>query len=214
MALRVYLALYSVCVFSAMMPGQTTRPASQPATAQATSGQLTNAMRDAYSRFHPIHSGMDRKIIEQTVDAIFAEIPKHEPTLFVPLMIDQLIRLGPRDPRTRALLHECMAKGWIEPYLTRYMLIQTGEDPQPHVQAMIEALDSGDAVVRQQAIIALGGCGGSAKPALPRLRRFVQEAQADPSIYHRAYTLGDKMPDHVRAYSAIENIEGSLRGQK
>ncbi len=174
---------------------------------------ITAGMREALGHANKVHNLMPVKVVDDAVDALHRAIARENPGVFVPMAISHLIRLAPKDVRTRVLLREALAKGWMEPGLTRGLLVRAGDDSGPHVKALMKGLE-GDAKARRDAIQGLGVCGAAAAPALPMLRGIVEKAKAPADDYRRAYTLSDEVPDHVRAHWAIGRIEAGMKGTR
>ena len=65
-----------------------------------------------------------------------------------------------------------------------------------------------------RAVDALGSLKALGAPALPRLRKIMDDAEADPEDYLRAYSYKQEMPLHVRAYFAVAAIESALKDRK
>jgi hypothetical protein len=169
-------------------------------------------MRVALERISKINKGSEQKKIDEAVEHLFKlfEIARLDLKVFVPLAAPHLVRLAPKDLRTRTLLRQALEQGWIEEQLARAFLIQAGDPPEPHIKLLVKDLESDDVKVRTRAINALGACGIAAEPALPKLRQIVKDAKADPNDYSRAFTAIDEAPEHVRAFWAITIIEAAL----
>ncbi len=175
---------------------------------------MTAEMRQVLERVNKVHAGMAQKDIDEAVQALHREIARHDPKVLVPLAIHQLMRLVPRDTQTRVLLRQALAKGWLEAHATRASLVQAGDTPGPHIRALLKALDDKDPRVRIRAVKALGDTGAAGAEALPKLRKIVAKARADPADYDRAYTPRNPMPELVVAHHAILRIEAALRDRK
>ena len=182
--------------------GQPAAPPGRPAK-----DPLTAEMREALRRINEVHSGMKQQAIDEAVTAFHAEIARHDPKVFVQYAVPHLIRLAPRDTQARTLLRRALANGWIEPHYARGFLVQAGDNPEPHVKALMKELADQDAVVRARAIQGLAMCGPAAAAALPALRKIVSDAKAPREDFRRAYTLASEVPEHVRAHWAIGLIE-------
>jgi hypothetical protein len=180
---------------------------SSAASESGPKSEITSEMRVALERINTIKKGSEQQVIDEAVDALNKEIARLDPKVFVPLAAPHLLRLAPKDSRTRALLRQALEKGWIEEQLTRAFLIQAGDNPEPHIKQLVKDLESVDAKVRSRAINAIGGCGAAASPALPKLREIVKKAKADPNDFSRAFTCLDEVPEHIRAFWAITIIE-------
>lgn len=174
---------------------------------QPAQNPLTAEMREALRRINEIHSGMEKRAIDEAVTAFHAEIARHDPKVFVQYAVPHLIRLAPRDTQTRVLLRRALADGWMEPHYVRGYLVQAGDNPEPHVKTLMKELADKDADVRARAITGLAMCGPAAAAALPALRKIVSDAKAPPEDFRRAYTLTSGAPEHVRAHWAIGSIE-------
>src|SRR5690349_11323496 len=87
---------------------------------------ITPDVRKSLARINAIHSGMKPVAIAEAVTALHADIARLDPRGFVPLAVPHLMRLAPRDPRTVALLHKALDKGWLDPYLARTFLVAVG----------------------------------------------------------------------------------------
>jgi hypothetical protein len=172
--------------------------------------EITAEMRAALERINKIKKGSEQKEIDEAVEALNKEIARLNPKVFVPLAVPHLLRLAPKDTRTRALLRQALEKGWIEEQLARAFLVQAGDPPEPHIKQLVKELDGADSKIRTRAINALSACGAAAEPALPKLREIVKNAKADPNDYSRAFTSRDEAPEHVRAHWAIRIIEAAL----
>jgi hypothetical protein len=175
---------------------------------------ITAEMRASLGRINAVHSGMTRKAVADAVDRFHRDIARIDSGLFVFMAVPHLMRLAPRDARTRALIHRAMAKGWIEEELCRAFLVQSGDGIAENVKALIKGLDARDVKKRKRAMVALGACSKAGAPALPRLREIIRKAKADPSDYRRAYTLADEVPEHVRAHWAASVIEAAIKDGK
>lgn len=175
---------------------------------------ITPIMREILARVNKIHDRMKRSDIDAAIDALHQEIKREDPAVFVPLALPHLLRLAPNDPRTRIVLRQALAKGWIEEQLARAFLIQAGDDPSPHIKRLLKDLDSKDGRVRARAMTALGACGDAAEAALLKLRRMANKADADPSDFVRDYALDQDVPEPVRARWAVSSIEAGLAEHK
>jgi hypothetical protein len=172
--------------------------------------EITSEMRVALEQINKINKGSEQKKIDKAVDVLYKEIARLDSKVFVPLAVPHLLRLAPKDTRTRALLQQSLKKGWIEEQLARAFLVQVGDPPEPHIKQLVKDIESVDVKIRSRAINAIGSCGAAASPALPRLRQIVKNAKADPNDYSRAFTCIDEVPEHVRAFWAIRIIEAAL----
>jgi hypothetical protein len=188
-------------------------PGGKPAQSRPATDPITPEMRQALARIAKVHAGIAAAVIDEAVEALHGEIRRHDPKVFVPLAIPYLMRLAPRDTQTRIVLRRALANGWMEVEFTRACLVQAGDTPEPHLKALVKALDAPDAKVRTRAIWALGATGAAGAPALPKLREIVANARADPADFKRAYTARDEMPEHVAADVAIRRIESDLSGR-
>jgi hypothetical protein len=168
-------------------------------------------MRAALVKANEVHNKMDQKVIDDAVEALHVEIARQPSEVFVPLAAPHLLRLAPRDTRTRVLLRQVLEKGWMEEALTRAFLVQAGDTPGPHVKWLTEVLDAKDPKVRIRAMGGLSACGAAAAPALPKLREIIKAANPDPNDFRRAYTLTDEVPEHVHANWAILRIEAAMK---
>ncbi len=175
---------------------------------------ITSEMRAVLARVNQVHQGLPQKEIDDAIEALHREMARADPGVFVPLAVPHLLRLVPTDTRTRAVLRDALAKGWLEPQLAHAFLVQAGDAPEPHIQALRKDLESKDAKVRARAMSALGACGKAAAAALPQLRKVVENAKADPDDYRRDYTLADLVPEHVHAHWAIQQIEAALKPKR
>ena len=182
-------------------------PAAPEAAPPAPADALTPAMRQANAAIHKIHTGMDRKTIDDAVAALWDDIRQFDSKAFFRLALPHLMRLAPQDTMTRRLLRSARDKGWIGRVEAHGLLVQAGDTPGPHIDALLEALNSDAIQTRSEAIDALSGCGPAAKKALPRLRAIANSADARPEDLHRAYTIRDEAPEHVRARWAIWQID-------
>ncbi len=226
-----------IAVFAAIMlsstPSQATPPADQAAPTKDDGAKaaptkdaktratlqrpakdpITTEMREALSRMNQIHSGMEQQAIDDAVTALHVEIARHDPKVFVHYAIPHLIRMAPRDTQTRVLLRRALANGWIEPHYARGFLVQAGDNPQPHVKALMKELADKEAAVRGRAMTGLAMCGPAAAAALPALRKIVSDAKAPREDFRRAYTLTSGAPEHVRAHWAIGSIEREKKSE-
>jgi hypothetical protein len=175
---------------------------------------ITASMREALARINKVHGGMSAKVIDEAVEAFHKEVARQDPKVFVPLAVPHLMRLAPHDTQTRILLRKALDKGWLDEDLARMYLVQSGDTPAPHIQALDKGLEVADRKARIRAIRALGGCGALAEPALPKLRDIVAKANAPKEDYRRAYTSADKVPEHVHADWAIKSIESAIEKRK
>ncbi len=175
---------------------------------------ITAAMRDALAKINKVHAGMEQKAIDDAVVELHREIARQDSKVFVPLAVPHLMRLAPHDTATRVLLRKALAEGWLGEFAARMYLVQAGDTPGPHVEAMLKAVGGTDQKARRAAIEALRGVGVAAADALPKLRGIIEAAKADPSDYRRAYTLQDEVPEHVLAYWAVIAIEAALKDRK
>jgi hypothetical protein len=181
---------------------------------EALKSPLTDEMRRALARIAKVHEGMDQELIDEAVEALHRDIARYDPKAFIPLAISDLMRLAPRDTQTRALLRRALANGWLPAELARALLIKAGDTPGPHVKALIKAIDDRDPAVRAGAVEMVGGLHAAGAEALPKLRRIMADAKADPNDYVRAYSSTTEMPLHVRAFFAIARIESALKDGK
>jgi hypothetical protein len=172
---------------------------------------FTPEMRVAYQRIHTIHNGMDKKTINAAVDQLFNAIDKYEPEVFVPLVMEDLMRLAPKDKRTISLLHQCLEEGWLTPTDAHSCLVQVGEPAKEHIDYLISQLDSPDTSKRIAAIGALGMCGAKAEAALPRLEKIVLQSNAPQEDYVKDYSIKHPMPEHVHAKIACDRIKRDLQ---
>lgn len=188
-----------------------THSTAEEAIAPRKADPITAEMREALSRINQIHNGMEQRVIDNAVDALHSDIARLSPEVFVPMAIPHLMRLAPKETRTRILLRQAMAKHWIDEDLARAWLVLAGDPPQPHINALIQALERLTPQGRAKAIEGLEACGAYGRPALPRLRKMVENAKADPRDFERAYRSTQEMPEHVLAHVAIRVIEADIR---
>ncbi len=181
-----------------------------PAPSAPQKDPLTPDMRTALAKINKIHGGMERETIDEAVAEFHRVIAKSDPKVFVQFAVPHLMRLAPKDIQTRQLLRKALVNGWMDEFLLRAFLIQAGDEPGPHLRAMIKALDSKDAKTRRSALQALPAVGKEGSDALPKLRDIVTKAKADPSDYVRDYTIVDAVPEHVLAHWAITRIEAAI----
>jgi len=172
---------------------------------------FTPEMREAYQQIHKIHNGMDKITINAAVDRLFQEIKIHNPKVFVPMVLEDIMRLAPKDKRTISLLYQCLQEGWLTPTCVHSCLARAGEPPKEHIDYLILQLDNKNRMQRIAAISAIGMCGAKAKDALPRLEKIVQQSNAPPEDYVRDYTSTLTMPEHVHAKNAINRIKQDLQ---
>lgn len=175
---------------------------------------ITPEMRKALVRFRKVHPGMEKDTLDKAVDDLFAEFAKHDPTVFVPLVVNDMIRLAPRDRRTVFVLRRSLQAGWIPPALGHGLLVQVGDSPEKHVKWLIRELQSPNTARRIEAIRALSTCGAAARDAVPYLEKIMRASRAPPEDYKRAYNWSFPMPEHVHAYYAIKAITNALESQK
>ncbi|MEI6808732.1 MAG: hypothetical protein WCN95_08415 [bacterium] len=175
----------------------------QDAAPSRESDPITAEMREALGRINRIHSGMDQRVIDEAVEALHGEIERHKAEVFVGLAVPHLMCLAPKDTRTRILLRRAMAKHWIDEDSARAWLVLAGDPPQPHIDALIQALERPTPQGRARAMEALRACGAYGKPALPKLRKVIESAKADPRDFDRAYMVTQEVPEHVLAHWAI-----------
>jgi hypothetical protein len=212
MTIIALLALAALVAGEQPSPGPSKTAAIAPQTKETkqprrTKDPITAEMREALRRINEVHSGMPQQAIDEAVTAFHAEIARHDPKVFVELAVPHLIRLAPRDTQTRELLRRALANGWLAAHYARGFLVQAGDNPEPHVKALMRELADKDAAVRARAITGLAICGPAAKAALPPLRKIVSDAKAPRDDFRRAYTFTDPAPEHVRAHWAIGAIE-------
>ncbi len=172
-----------------------------------TADALTLEMRQASAAIHRVHSGMDRKTIDDAVSALRDHIRKFDSPAFLRLVLPDLMRLAPREIPTRRLLRTARDKGWIDGLQARGLLVRAGDTAAPHIKALLAALKSDEKATRLRAIKALAICGPAAKKALPELRAIANAPDAKPEDFARAYTATHEAPEHVRARWAIWQIE-------
>ena len=185
----------------------------QPSAGGSTQA-ITPEMQEALARLRKVHPGMEKDTLDSAVDDLFAEFAKHDPTVFVPLVVNDMIRLAPRDRRTVFVLRRSLQAGWIPPALGHGLLVQVGDSPEEHVQWLIRELQSPNTARRIEAIRALSICGAPAKDAIPYLEKIMRTSAARPEDYVRDYTLTAPMPEHVHAYNAIRAINKALESQE
>jgi hypothetical protein len=172
---------------------------------------VTDAMRAALEKVRKAHAGMERKAVDEAVTELHREVGRHDPRVFVPLAVPHLMRLAPHDTATRVLLRKALAEKWLDEFPARMYLVQSGDSPGPHLEAMLEAVGGSDRQARRAALAALAGVGTAGADALPALRDIIDRAKADPADYRRAYTAGQEVPDHVLARLAIDRIEADAK---
>jgi hypothetical protein len=73
---------------------------------------LTAEMRDVLVRANKVHNKMDRKEIDDAVEALHAEIARQPSEVFVPLAVPHLLRLAPKDTKTRVVLRQALEKSY------------------------------------------------------------------------------------------------------
>lgn len=185
--------------------------AAPPATPKPAD-PITAEMRAALAEANPVHTGMDRKAIDDAVAQLHREIAKHDPKVFVPLAVPHLMRLAPHDTATRVLLRKALADGWLDESTARMYLVQAGDPPKPHIAAMLKAVGGNDPKARRAALTALRGVGAAGADALPALRKFVIDAKAPQTDFERDYTLRNPAPDHILAWWAVNAIEAAVKG--
>jgi hypothetical protein len=172
---------------------------------------ITPEMLAALGRINSIHLGMDRKTVDEAVEDLHREIAKHDPKVFVPLIIPQLLNLVPQDTQTRILLRRALSEGWLDEYHARVLLVRAGDTPDPHVKVLLKALDNPDAKKRRIALQMVGGLGAEGREAVSKLKKIIADAKADPSDYSRDFTSTDEVPNHVLAYWSMIQIEAALK---
>lgn len=132
---------------------------------------ITPGMRKALGQINQIHTRMDQKRIDDAVEALHKEIGIQDPKVFVPLAIDHLLRLAPKDTRTRILLRRALARGWLEEQMARAFLVQAGDTPGPHIKQLMKDMESNNAKIRARAMVALGACGKAGPRHFPNCGR-------------------------------------------
>jgi hypothetical protein len=167
----------------------------------------TTEMRQSLAKIQKVHTGMKKEVIDAALDEFNKDIKRFEPKIFLPLAIGDLMRLAPTDRRTRKLLRDALANGWLEPNLAHAMLVTAGEPPDVHIKALIKNIGAADAKTRRAALNAVRSCAPDAQKALPSLQKMIEDARAPASDYQRAYSSKDEMPEHVLAYVAKALIE-------
>jgi len=172
---------------------------------------LTPGMRAALAKANAVHTGMDRKTIDDAVAQLHQAIGRDDPKVFVPPAVPHLIRLAPYDTATRVLLRKALADGWLGEFAARMYLVQAGDPPGPHIAAMLKAVGGNDPKARRAALTALRGVGAAGADALPALRKFVIDAKAPQTDFQRDYTLRSPAPDHVLAYWADNAISAAIK---
>jgi len=175
---------------------------------------FTPEMRKAYKRFHNIHDRMDKQIVDAAVDQLIEDFAKHNPRVFVPMVIDDLMHIAPKDTRTILVLRKSLKEGWIDAIAAHGYFVQAGEPPQEHIDYLVKQLDAPNIKRRIAAIGVLGMCGAKAKDALPRLERIVQQSNAPAEDYVKHYNIESPMPEHVCAKVAIDRIKQCLNKTK
>jgi hypothetical protein len=173
--------------------------------------RITPEMRTTLTKVNAIHNLRDQATIDDAVEELHRLIAKSDPEIIVPLAVPHLLRLAPRDTQTRAVLRQAVANGWLEESLAHAFLVQAGDTPGPHIDALLKLVDSEKAETRSRALLALGACGKHAEPALTKLRNIIATAKVNPDDYRRDYMLGEQVPDYVNAHTAILQIEAALK---
>jgi HEAT repeat protein len=175
---------------------------------------FTPEMRQSLAKINKVHAGMKKEAIDAALDELYKDLKRVEPKIFVAAAIGALMRVAPKDPRTRKVLRDGLANGWLEPNLAHAMLVKAGDDPELHIKALIENIGAADAKTRRAALRAIGDCGPRAKEALPVLRKIIDDANAPASDYQRAFQRIDDVPEHVLAYWAKTLIEAGRLNPK
>lgn len=168
---------------------------------------VTPEMHQSLAKFKKVDAGAKNEVVEAALAEFFNDLQRFEPKIFLPAALGDLMRLAPKDPRTRKALRDGLAKHWLEPNLAHAMLIKVGDDPKRHLQTLIKNLGSDVPNTRRAALEAIRGCGPRAKEALPILQKIIDDAKAPASDYQRAYRRTDEVPEHVLANWAKTVIE-------